>query len=78
MPSSAPIPEVSGVSGVSGYTPKETTMKQGKALPVSFEHDREGMTWGKVEKKHNDEFNPSDQPWSPDQGQRVRGGVAPF
>ena len=44
---------------------KETTVKQGKALPVSFEHDGEGMTWGKMEKKHNDEFNPSGQPWSP-------------
>ena len=49
---------------------KETTVKQGKALPVSFEHDGEGMTWGKMEKKHNDEFNPSGQPWSPDQGQK--------
>ena len=45
-------------------------MKQGKALPVSFEHDGEGMTWGKMQKKHNDEFNPSGQPWSPDQGQK--------
>ena len=46
-------------------------MKQGKArLPLSFEHDGEGMTWGKMEKKHNDEFNPSRQPWSPDQGQK--------
>ena len=93
MPSSAAIPEASGVSGVSGqnkeapnYTPqvfvlcqpcsnlelplKETTVKQGKALPVSFEHDGEGMTWGKMEKKHNDELNPSGQPWSPDQGQK--------
>ena len=93
MPSSAAIPEVSRVSGVSGqnkeapnYTPqvfvlcqprsnlelplKETTVKQGKALPVSFEHDGEGMTWGKMEKKHNDEFNPSGQPSSPEQGQK--------
>ena len=94
MPSSVAIPEVSGVSGVSGgqnkeppkYTPetfvlcqprsnlelplKETTVKQGKALPMSFDHDGEGMTWGKMEKKHNDEFNPSEHPWSPDQGQK--------
>ena len=42
-------------------------MKQGKALPVSFEHDGEGMTWGKMEKKHKDGFNPSGQPWRPDQ-----------
>ena len=93
MPSSVAIPEVSGVSGVSGqnretpkYTPeafvlcqprsnlelplKETTVKQGKALLVSFEHDGEAMSWGKMEKKHNDEFNPSGQPWSPDQGQK--------
>jgi len=94
MPSSVAIPEVSGVSGVSGgqnkeppkYTPEtfvlcqprsnlelplnETTVKQGKALPMSFDHDGEGMTWGKMEKKHNDEFNPSGQPWSPDQGQK--------
>ena len=39
-----------------------------KALPVSSEHDGEGMTWGKMEKNRNDEFNPSGQPWSPDQG----------
>ena len=93
MPSSVAIPEMSGVSGVSGqnkkppkYTPeifvlcqprsnlelplKETTVKQGKALPRSFEHDGAGMTWGKMEKKHNDEPNPSGQPWSPDQGQK--------
>ena len=50
-------------------------MKQGKALPVSFEHDGEGMTWGKMEKKHNDEFNPSGQPWSPDEWQKRVAGV---
>ena len=50
----------------------QKVVTEGESLQVSMpdpENPAELLTFPKLVKIHNDEFNPSGQPWNPDQGQ---------